>query len=317
MHGGVGCSIEALPTLLRSGAIIEDVKPLTRDGLSPLQPLADAFSRAVPKHPADDGLFGPRSVVWRLHRDRSFPVAAIRSLMLQALHPLAMAGVAQHSDWRRDPFGRLAATSGYVLTVTYGERAAALAAAERVRAVHKHVRGVDDVTGMPYAAGDPALLLWVHAAMVDSVVCVARSYGRPLAPDDPDRYVAEMVPFAVIVGVPEEMVPKSIAELTDYLGSVQLLQATPAAEDAIGFVLDPPDLDADMRDTWRDIGQAAVGTLPDWARSLYGFPAPAPAALDRHTVRQVVGVLDLGFESLPGVLEARQRIELRMRAGAG
>lgn len=314
---GCGMFDRSSPHMLRSRAIIEDVKPLTRDGLSPLQPLADALSRAVPKHPADDGLFGPRSVVWRLHRDRSFPVAAIRSLMLQALHPLAMAGVAQHSDWRRDPFGRLAATSGYVLTVTYGERAAALAAAERVRAVHKHVRGVDDVTGMPYAADDPALLLWVHAAMVDSVVCVAQSYGRPLAPDDPDRYVAEMVRFAVIVGVPEEMVPKSIAELTDYLRSVQLLRATPAAEDAIGFVLDPPDLDADMRDTWRDIGQAAVGTLPDWARSLYGFTAPAPAAVDRHTVRQVVGVLDLGFESLPGVLEARQRIELRMRAGAG
>jgi len=143
------------------------VNPLTRDGLGPLKPLADAFSRAVPEHPADDGLFGPRSVVWRLHRDRSFPVAAIRSLMVQALHPLAMAGVAQHSDWRRDPFGRLAATSGYVLTVTYGERAAAEAAAARVRAVHRHVRGLDDVTGLAYSAGDPALLLWVHAAMVE------------------------------------------------------------------------------------------------------------------------------------------------------
>jgi uncharacterized protein (DUF2236 family) len=290
------------------------VEPLTRDGLSPLKPLADALSGAVPEHPADDGLFGPRSVVWRLHRDRSFPVAAIRSLMLQALHPLTMAGVAQHSDWRRDPFGRLAATSGYVLTVTYGARADAEAAAMRVRAVHRHVRGVDDVTGLPYSADDPTLLLWVHAAMVDSVVCVAERYGRRLEPGDADRYVGEMVPFAVIVGVPEEVVPRSVRELTDYLSSVGLLQATPAARDAIGFVLDPPELDPDIRETWRDLGQVAIGTLPEWARSLYGFPAPPPDALERVTVRQLVGVLDLSFESLPGVLEARQRIELRMRA---
>jgi uncharacterized protein (DUF2236 family) len=290
------------------------VEPLTRDGLSPLKPLADALSGAVPEHPADDGLFGPRSVVWRLHRDRSFPVAAIRSLMLQALHPLTMAGVAQHSDWRRDPFGRLAATSGYVLTVTYGARADAEAAAMRVRAVHRHVRGVDDVTGLPYSADDPALLLWVHAAMVDSVVCVAERYGRRLESGDADRYVGEMVPFAAIVGVPEELVPKSVRELTGYLSSVGLLQATPAARDAIGFVLDPPDLDPDMRETWHDLGQVAIGTLPEWARSLYGFPTPPPDALERVTVRQLVGVLDLSFESLPGVLEARQRIELRMRA---
>ena len=87
-----------------------------------------------------------------------------------------------------------------------------------------------------------------------------------------------------------------------------------AAIAAIGFVLDPPDLDPDTRETWRDLGQVAIGTLPEWACSLYGFPAPPPEALERVTVRQLVGVLDLSFESLPGVLEARQRIELRMRA---
>src|SRR5262249_61526591 len=103
--------------------------PAGGEALPPRQPLARARRAAVPERPADDGLFGPASVVWRLHRDRSFPIASIRSLMLQALHPLAMAGVADHSDWRRDPFGRLAATSGYVLTVTYGARADAEAAA--------------------------------------------------------------------------------------------------------------------------------------------------------------------------------------------
>ena len=298
-------------------AIIEGMESQTRQGLrplDPLEPLARALSRAVPEQPRDDGLFGPRSVVWRLHRDRSFPVAGIRSLLLQALHPLAMAGVAQHSEWRRDPLGRLAATSGYVLTLTYGERRAAETAVARVRAVHAHVRGVDPETGLAYSAEDPALLLWVHAAMVDSILCVAKRYGRRLEPDDPDRYVAEMVPFAAIVGVPAEQVPNSTVELANYLASVQLLQATPAARDAVAFVLDPPGLEPDLRETWRDLGQVAVGTLPEWARGKYGFAAPPPEALEREPVRQLVGVFDLAFESLPGVLEARQRIELRVRA---
>ncbi|TMC07458.1 MAG: DUF2236 domain-containing protein, partial [Chloroflexi bacterium] len=89
--------------------------------LTMLEPLARVYERSVPAEPADAGLFGPGSIVWRVHRDRSFPLAGMRALMVQALHPLAMAGVAQHSDWQRDPFGRLAATSGYVLTVTYGD----------------------------------------------------------------------------------------------------------------------------------------------------------------------------------------------------
>jgi uncharacterized protein (DUF2236 family) len=225
-----------------------------------------------------------------------------------------MAGVADHSDWRRDPFGRLEATSRYVLTVTYGERAAAEAAAARVRAVHAHVHGVDAVTGLPYDAEDPALLLWVHAAMVDSVLRVVERYGRPLDAGDADRYVAEMVPFAAIVGVPAEQVPATVAALDGYLRSVDLVQATPAAREAIGYVVDPPDLDGDTRETWRELGQVAIGTLPGWARSLYGFAPPPDEALERQAVRQLLGVVDLGFESLPGVLEARERIELRVRA---
>ena len=113
-----------------------------------------AFVRSVPERPADHGLFGPRSLVWRVHRDRSFSVAGLRSLMVQALHPLAMAGVAQHSNWEQDPLGRLAATSGYILTVTYGDTAAAQQAGPRVRAIHRHVNGTAEVTGRDYRASD-------------------------------------------------------------------------------------------------------------------------------------------------------------------
>jgi len=222
--------------------------------------------------------------------------------------------VAQHSTWRQDPFGRLAATNSYVLTTTYGDRASALAAAAWVRKVHVHVRGVDPETGLPYAAEDPALLLWVHAGMVDSIVTVAQRYGRTLDDADADLYVAEMVRFAEIVGVPAEDVPTTMASLREYIESVELRQATPAARDAIGVVLDPPGLDGDMRDLWRELGQVAVGTLPDWAREMYGFAMPPAWLMEREYVRQLLGALDLAFESLPGVLEARQRIELRMRS---
>jgi uncharacterized protein (DUF2236 family) len=279
-----------------------------------MEPLARAYEHSVPERPRDGGLFGPGSIVWRVHRDRSFPLAAIRSLMVQALHPLAMAGVAQHSSWQRDPFGRLAATAGYVLTVTYGDTAAAESAAARVRAVHTHIRGTDPVTGLPYRAGDPELLLWVHAGMVDSIAHVVQRYGRVLEAGEADRYVAEMARFAEILGVPAHRIPASVAALRGYFESVELRQVTPAATEAIGIVLDPPGLDEATRLLWHDLGQVAVGTLPDWARSMYGFDAPPPELMEREPVRQLIGALDFAFESLPGVLEARERIELRTRA---
>ena len=131
---------------------------------------AAAYVSSVPTGPADDGFFGPASITWQLSGDLSSIVAGLRALLVQALHPLAMAGVDQHSDWRRDPVGRLAATSSYLATVSYGDRAAAGRAAARVRRIHEHVHGTDPVTGRPYAASDPALLLWIHAALVDSAV---------------------------------------------------------------------------------------------------------------------------------------------------
>src|SRR5260370_31119447 len=119
---------------------------------------AAAYVSGVPEDAADDGLFGPASVAWRVSTDLASPVAGLRALLLQALHPLAMAGVDQHSAWRQDPVGRLAATSAYLATVTFGDRAAAERAAARVRRIHDHVRGVDPVTARPSAAGGPLLL---------------------------------------------------------------------------------------------------------------------------------------------------------------
>src|ERR1700723_930233 len=141
---------------------------------------AAAYVSGVPEDAADNGFFGPASVAWRVSTDLASPVAGLRALLMQALHPLAMAGVDQHSGWRRDPVGRLAATTAYLATVTCGDRAVARQAAARVRRIHDHVRGTDAVTGRPYAAGDPALLLWVHAAQVDSVLAAGSLVGTAL-----------------------------------------------------------------------------------------------------------------------------------------
>ena len=276
---------------------------------------AAAYASGVPEQPADDGFFGPASVTWRISADLAGPVAGLRALLMQALHPLAMAGVDQHSDWRQDPVGRLAATSAYVTTVSFGERAAAERAAARVRRIHDHVRGTDPVTGRPYAAGDPALLLWVHVALVDSAIVARRALGTPLTAEDADRYVAEMVVAAELVGVPAAQVPASSAELASYIASVRpVLRCTPAAAESMAYLLDPPGLDDDIAEIWQDVRDAAIATLPDWAIQMYGYPAPPALTPGRRTeIRQALGVLDAVFLGEPGVLEARQRITLRVR----
>ena len=276
---------------------------------------AAAYVSSVPADPADDGFFGPASVTWRVSADLSSIVAGLRALLVQALHPLAMAGVDQHSDWRRDPVGRLAATSSYLATVSFGDRAAAERAAARVRRIHEHVNGTDPVTGRPYAASDPALLLWIHAALVDSAVVACELFGTRLTPADGDRYVTEMAVAAELVGVPAALVPASLDGLRQYLSSVRPeLRCTPAAADAAAFLLDPPGLDEDIAEIWQDIRDGTVAATPEWARDMYGFGPPGALTPARRTeIRQALGVLDAVYLGEPGVLEARQRLALRMR----
>ena len=277
---------------------------------------AAAYVSGVPEDAADDGLFGPASVAWRVGTDLASPVAGLRSLLMQALHPLAMAGVDQHSGWRRDPVGRLAATSAYLATVTFGERAVAEQAAARVRRIHDHVRGVDAVTGRRYAAGDPALLLWVHAALIQSSLAAVWAFGTPLSAEDSDRYVEEMMVAAELVGVPRPLVPASVAELERYVASVRPgLSCTPAAAESMAYLLDPPGLDEEIARFWQDVRDAAIAVLPEWAQQMYGYSAPPLSPGRRTEIRQSLGVLDVMFLSEPGVLEARQRISLRMRTG--
>ncbi len=299
------------------------------------QRAAAAFAACVPVTPGDDGYFGPGSVTWRVRGDLAAPVSGLRSLLLQALHPLAMAGVDQHSQWRDDPGDRFASTSAYLLTITYGDRAAARAVADRVRKVHERVTGTDPVTGQRYAAGDPALLIWVHAALVESDLAATAAYGTALSRAEQDQYVAEMTAAAELIGIPAASyaaggAPASVAELNAYFDAVRPALATSrSTADTAEYLLRMPDVEPELAEAWQVLAAAAVGTLPGWARAMYGFDdrggygdaagtgrglGTVPPA--RAEVRQVLGVLDAVYLGEPGVLEARQRITVRMR-GAG
>jgi uncharacterized protein (DUF2236 family) len=281
--------------------------------ISLFQRAAAAFAASVPADPADDGFFGPRSVTWRVAADLSAPLAGLRSLLLQALHPLAMAGVDQHSDWRSDPGARFASTAAYVVTTTYGDTATARAAAARVRKIHDTVRGTDPVTGLPYDANDPALLLWVHAALVESGLAACRLYGAPLSAADADRYVAEMTAAAELIGVPAGMAPASVAQLEEYFTGVQhSLASSVSTADTARYLLGMPDVEPELAEVWEVLAAAAAASLPGWARQLHGFADVVPP--EREPVRQVLGVLDAVYLGEPGVLEARQLLTLRVRA---
>src|SRR5918998_2279624 len=125
----------------------------------------------------DAGLFGPGSVTWRVHSHPAMLIGGLRALMLQSLHPHALAGVVEHSDFRERPMHRLRQTATYVATTTFGSTAQARAAGAHVRKVHTHINGIDPVTGARYSAEDVDTLLWVHCVEVHSFLVAVRAYG--------------------------------------------------------------------------------------------------------------------------------------------
>jgi len=233
----------------------------------------------------DPGLFGPGSVTWRIHGDPISFVGGLRALLLQALHPLAMAGVAQHSNYRDDPWGRLSRTAKYVSTATFGTTEEAQAAGARVRAVHRHIRGVDDQTGLPYTADDPRLLAWVHNATVDSMLDAYGRSGARLSSVDADNYVDEQVAMAGLVGLRPQDVPRTVADLRAYFDAVRpQLRITPAARGVARFGVAPPmpvwvQVATPARIAWAGVSTLAFGMLPPWARRLYGVPVLPGAGL--------------------------------------
>lgn len=271
-------------------------------------PRRPAYQRAW-KPGADVGLFGPDSVVWRVHRDPASLIGGLRALLIQALNPVAMAAVSQHSDYRNDPWGRLNRTSEYLTVTTFGDSASALAAAARLRAIHRRIGGVDPVTGRTYRADDPDLLLWVHCVEVHSFLLAYRRYGAEVTDDDADRYVHEMVSHAELVGLSAGDVPHDMSALRAYLRNYQGLALTPAAREGLGYVLSPP-MPLALKPLWAIPSAAAVAILPRRVRRLYGLPWAAPASpVVRATTVVLLKTLRTLLPPPPPVREALARAE--------
>lgn len=251
-------------------------------------------------------------------------VAGLRALYLQSLHPRAMAGVAQNSNYRTDAWGRLVRTSEYVATTIFGTTAEAERAGRRIRAVHARMSAKDPLTGTPFRVDEPDLLRWVHVTEVESFVGTARRAGVALTGDEVDRYYTEQRRAAALVGLDPDSVPGSAAEVEAYYREVrpQLRMTREAAETALfltvppipwkvslpvrlGLTLGPP--------RWAYLGLAttALGLLPAWARRLYGglgLPTTALSAdLGVRTLRLALTAVPRHLLIGPIQVAARER----------
>jgi uncharacterized protein (DUF2236 family) len=251
--------------------------------------------------------FRPDRPIRLVHSDAAMFAGGLRALLLQSLHPLAMAGVADHSDFRHDPWGRLARTADFLAATTFGPADEAERACATVRRVHDHVRGTAP-DGRPYAANDPHLLLWVHLAELDSFLAAYQRYGRaPLDREERDAYVADMAVVGRGLGVLDP--PLDEAGLRAQLAAFRPeLRATRAARQAARFLLLPP-MPLAARGPYTLLSAAAVALLPWWARLDLRLPVTpvADTIVVKPAGRALVDVLRWALATPP-------RADMRMRA---
>ncbi|WP_110669773.1 oxygenase MpaB family protein [Salinicola halophilus] len=236
----------------------------------------------------DPGLFGPETVAWKVHGEFTpMMCGGISALLLQMLHPLALAGVWDHSNFRKDMIGRLRRTSQFIAVTTFGARDDAERILERVRRVHDGVHGVTR-DGRPYAANDPELLVWVHVAEMSRFLAAHRRYRNPhLSLADQDRYFAETARVAEALGATN--VPKSRAAIDAYLEDQRrYLVCDARTRDVIAVLLDALPPNPVVRPVGKLFMRAGVDLLPTWAATLLSLEMSTP---ERHAVRSGVRTL--------------------------
>jgi uncharacterized protein (DUF2236 family) len=275
---------------------------------------------AEPAPPAaDPGLFGPGSVTWQVHADPILWVAGLRALLLQAVHPAAMAGVLQHSDFRADPWGRLMRTADYVGVVSFGSTEEVRRLGARVRGIHRRVNGTDAHSGITYRASDPHLLRWVHCCEVESFLSTYSRANGGMPAAAADAYVDEQRRAAAVVGLQPDDVPGSVAELHDYFRAIRPeLAVDKRARRVATYVLLPP-----MprwagwtvgRPAWAGVAGLAAALLPGWARRLYGLPVlPGSAAAATAAVRALRAAMQAApdrYREGPHLRAAKERLGL-------
>jgi uncharacterized protein (DUF2236 family) len=289
------------------------------------------------RDPGDPGLFGPGSASWQVIGEPAAIVGGVRALLVQLLHPLAMAGVHDHSRFREDPLGRLHGTSAWVTTTTFGSTAEALAVARRVRGAHRVVRGTAP-DGRPYAAEDPRLLVWVSISLTSSFLAADRALAPyPVGGKRADAFVAEQsraaalldprVDLAAIAADPAALaalragtldlpllaggdLPSSAAELATCLdGFSDELEVAEQAREAWRF-LRWPDLPAALRAGYVPIFAGAAALLDPRQRALLGLPTSRLAVWPVRTqTRALLAAMRLATGTSPSKAAARARAE--------
>jgi uncharacterized protein (DUF2236 family) len=223
---------------------------------------------------SDAGYFGPGSAAWEVHGGMPTIVAGIRALLMQTLHPGAMAGVHDHSRYTADPLGRLQGTVQWVVVVTFGDRAAAEKESGRVGRFHDRVHGeFTDASGgqRPYSAHDPDLLRWVHLVFADAFLRSHEIWGSPI-PGGADGYVREWARAGELVGVTDA--PRSEAELRAQLaGFAPHLRSDARVAEAVRFIRRPP-LEPAAATAYRVLFAGAVASLPKDVRRMLGLRRP-------------------------------------------
>jgi uncharacterized protein (DUF2236 family) len=274
-----------------------------------------------------DPLFGPDSMTWRVHADPVFPIGGVRALVLQALHPLTMAAVSQQRGFDENFWGRLDRTGRYVSTLTYSPAPQAHRLAAQVRGIHRKLRGTDPETGESFRLDRPDLLLWVHCCEVDSFLTTARRAGAPISDREADEYLREQVRAARLIGIPEAMVPATVADMTQYFRDVRAeLRLTDAARRGVRVLAVPPmpkrvRLLTPARPAWAGLAAMAFALLPRWARRMYRLPGlPTTDLAATATIRAVragLVVLPDKWTGPPEVRDARDQIDARAEQRAG
>jgi uncharacterized protein (DUF2236 family) len=285
------------------------------------------MSRPRINDPADHpGLYGPGSEAWALNREAMLLLGAgPRALLLQLAHPQVAAGVADHSDFRADPWARLDGTLRSYLRIVYGTRTAARAEIRRLNAMHT------TITGPGYRARDPELSLWVHATLVDSTIVVADRWLEPLSRDRRAGYYAETIPIGRAFGIPADLLPADLDAFEAYVAGALApdgpVQVGPLARELADAVLHPPlgpvapILKGLPAWTYAWTLWPAVGLLPTTVREGYGLRwGPFERAVAAWLVagwRLWRPILPAGFRQMPQALAADRRIGRAGRSIAG
>jgi uncharacterized protein (DUF2236 family) len=282
----------------------------------------------------DLGYFGPGSVSWQVHREVTVLFGGARAVLMQAAHPLVIAGARETGFYERNPWKRLQRTLVLTYTITFGTKAEAQAAADRINDVHTRIRGVDPVTGDPYDALDPELLLYVHACLVDSALLFEELTVGRLDDAGRQRFHEEQMLAAEMVKIPRAIIPPTVPALRAWLADLEDrgdLLVTDSARSVAALFMDPP-RDAEWRPVLKGVSRLAFATLSPSLREQYGFTVgPAKEAAMAATFAATRAIRPLlppkvrfiapyqewrlrqrGIEPAGEVEEARRRVGVRL-----